>query len=598
MMDWLNNRLGFRDLLKRCCDEPIPGGPRWGRSLGKLLMFCFFVQLVTGFALWAGYSPSTHSAWESVYHIQHHMALGWFIRGLHYYGNQALLLVLCLYIIHYVVARAYQAPREFVWWLLLGIAVTTVLISVTGELLPWDEKNVAAATVRSEIVALAPGGYSLKSFLVGGSGLSHLTLTRFFALHAGLLPAVLALLLWARGALMKRYGAYAGADPAPGPPYWPGQAWRDATLCFLLLGVLCFFTVSHGAGPHGGAPLYAPYDEGRPFLAPRPPWYFLFLYRFLEVCDQQGPPWPMIGAVFAPLGILLLLAAAPLVGRSRVGHMAVFVFTALVFAAILFGNIVGVLGDARDPEFQRGMQVAHNTAHRAAELAAHRPIGAGGASELLRDDALVMGPRLFARHCASCHRYGEQDGLGVTPADKPTAPDLKDFATRAWITRLLDPKEIDQPHVFGGTKFKDGDMSGFVRDDVAKFDDEAKAELANVAIALSAQAGLRSQAEADAKDKDRIAAGVKLLADGEATVRCAECHQFGKAEGGSGPSLDGYGTRAWLIKLISDPAHDAHYGSDPEKYNMPSFGKQGTLSPREIEHLADWLRGDWWRAPE
>ena len=48
---------------------------------------------------------------------------------------------------------------------------------------------------------------------------------------------------------------------------------------------------------------------------------------------------------------------------------------------------------------------------------------------LLRNDPLTQGPRLFARNCASCHRYDGHNGLGAPVTDPQSAPDLKGFAT-------------------------------------------------------------------------------------------------------------------------------------------------------------------------
>jgi ubiquinol-cytochrome c reductase cytochrome b subunit len=41
-----------------------------------------------------------------------------------------------------------------------------------------------------------------------------------------------------------------------------------------------------------------------------------------------------------------------------------------------------------------------------------------GAVWLLRNDPMTQGPRLFARHCASCHRYDGHDGLGGPSATR------------------------------------------------------------------------------------------------------------------------------------------------------------------------------------
>ena len=80
---WLDDRLGYREILREALYESIPGGARWRYVWGSTLVFTFFVQVVTGIALWSAYSPSAQTAWESVYYIQHEMVMGSLVRGLH-----------------------------------------------------------------------------------------------------------------------------------------------------------------------------------------------------------------------------------------------------------------------------------------------------------------------------------------------------------------------------------------------------------------------------------------------------------------------------------------------------------------------------------
>ena len=70
MINWLDNRTGFKQILSDALFESIPGGARWRYVWGSTLTFTFFVQMVTGIMLWMAYSPSAQTAWESVFYIQ------------------------------------------------------------------------------------------------------------------------------------------------------------------------------------------------------------------------------------------------------------------------------------------------------------------------------------------------------------------------------------------------------------------------------------------------------------------------------------------------------------------------------------------------
>ena len=83
---------------------------------------------------------------------------------------------------------------------------------------------------------------------------------------------------------------------------------------------------------------------------------------------------------------------------------------------------------------------------------------------------------------------------------------------------------------------------------------------------------------------------IKLLA-GE--IACTDCHSFLKKDpDATAPDLTAYGSRDWLIGMISNPAHEDYYGKKNDR--MPAFSDDGILERREIEMVADWLRGEWY----
>ena len=88
VIDWLDDRTGIRSLVRNLVYERIPGGARWRYVWGSTLLLVLFVQFVTGVALWAAYSANAQGAWESVYYVQHVMAGGWLLRGVHHYTAQ------------------------------------------------------------------------------------------------------------------------------------------------------------------------------------------------------------------------------------------------------------------------------------------------------------------------------------------------------------------------------------------------------------------------------------------------------------------------------------------------------------------------------
>src|SRR2546425_2709160 len=189
LVDWLDQRTGWRKFLYAALYENVPGGARWRYVWGSTLVFTLTVQFITGIFLWMAYSPSAQTAWESVYYIQNEMFLGWLLRGLHHFTAQAMTVLLVLHLMQVVIDGAYKAPREINFWFGLGLLQLVLGLSLTGYLLPWDQKGYWATKVATNIAAITPFiGPELQKLIIGGTDYGHHTLTRFFALHAGVLP--------------------------------------------------------------------------------------------------------------------------------------------------------------------------------------------------------------------------------------------------------------------------------------------------------------------------------------------------------------------------------------------------------------------------
>ena len=81
--------------------------------------------------------------------------------------------------------------------------------------------------------------------------------------------------------------------------------------------------------------------------------------------------------------------------------------------------------DARNAAYQAALKETAQQAERVKVLA-RSPLGipVSGAVTLLRNDPLIQGPKLFAKNCASCHRYEGNDGRGNRVKDAQSASDL------------------------------------------------------------------------------------------------------------------------------------------------------------------------------
>ena len=220
---WLDDRTGCNDLVKETLYERIPGGARWRYVWGSTLVFTFTIQVITGIFLWTAYSPSAQTAWESVYFIQEKMFLGWLVRGIHHFAAQAMTVLLAIHLIQVIIDGAYKAPREVNFWLGLILMKIVLALGLTGYLLPWDQKGYYATKVTTNIMSVTPVvGEQVQQLAQGGKEYGHHTLTRFFAMHAGILPGLLIAFLVLHIYVFRRHGIHA-KDPRPLPSPHSGR---------------------------------------------------------------------------------------------------------------------------------------------------------------------------------------------------------------------------------------------------------------------------------------------------------------------------------------------------------------------------------------
>lgn len=593
LINWLDNRTGIRDLMHEALYERVPGGARWRYVWGSTLVFTFAIQVITGFALWMSYSPSTQTAWESVYYIQNEMLWGWVLRGIHHFTAQAMIVLLALHLMQVVIDGAYKAPREVNFWLGLVLFKITLGLSLTGYLLPWDQKGYWATKVATSIAGSTPVvGSQLQLIAVGGPDYGNHTLTRFFALHAGILPALLVGFLVLHIAVFRRHGIHP-ANPLhkPDEMFWPDQVLKDAIACFAVLATILFLVWrSHGAE------LGAPSDPTEPYSAARPEWYFLFLFQLLKYFPGESK---VIATHYIPGAIGLFMVLMPFVGNWKLGHRFNVVFTLALVAGAGYLTWQAIDADNKNEHFAHAVHDAEVKGERVQELIELRgSIPPEGAVTLLRGDSLTQGPVLFARHCGVCHAYSSKE-FPVACTSEPSAPDLGEFGTRAWTRGILT--EFASAKYFGSTtkahgdKFTDGEMAGWVKDAKSKI----KPEELEALIEFMASQSQHASEQPPSFEKE--SQGKKLFATGSDNFgACFDCHTLKikndpdlaeESAGNTGPDLTGYGSKAWLKEFISNPGHKRFY---KEKNGMPAFA--GRLPEREIDMIVEWMTRSWPRA--
>jgi ubiquinol-cytochrome c reductase cytochrome b subunit len=617
--DWCDHRTGYRRLVSVLLIEHIPGGAKWRYVWGSCLLFVFAVQLITGVLLMTAYSPSDSTAWASVYFIQYQMDFGWLIRGLHHFGSQAMVVLLGVHMLQVVIAGAHLPPREVNWWLGLGLLGSVLVLSLTGYLLPWDQKGYWATQVATNIAGNLPGiGAWLQKIIVGGPAYGHQTLTRFYALHVGILPPLIIVLIIAHLAVFRRHGVTTtsimegakgrerdGVTPGADGWFWPDQAFKDMVASMIIFGFMLglaiygfghkidspadgqslYDRVAHAGQDGKGANLDAPADPSRAYPA-RPEWYFLSLFQLLKYFEGEQE---IISTLLIPNATLLLLALLPLLGYGRMRKFA-HVFGILVVGGLATGAItLTALAIAEDHaateaarKFQDELKTADALAHRSVQLAA-AGIPAEGPVLLLRRDPLTEGKKLFSQHCASCHAYGNE-----MPEDQKTvtASNLENFGTQEWIRKLLENPA--SPEYFGHTKLRR--MQNWIDTTRSKARKDGKEgqlekEFEDVAAWLAGH----PRPNTSASKKPDSSPGLQSF-----QKRCQRCHSFENEGGDStppGPDFTGYGDADWVRLMLMSPSSHLRYGI---RNRMPAFrdleGPIAEINRLDIKQTQDQFR--------
>jgi ubiquinol-cytochrome c reductase cytochrome b subunit len=585
--DWLDNRLGYRQLIRHALDEPIPGGARWRYVFGSALTAAFLVQVLTGLLLMASYSPSSSTAWGSVFYISHEMSAGWFIRGLHHFGSQAMIILLALHLLQVLIAGAYRAPREWNWWIGLILLFITLGLSLTGYLLPWDQKGYWATKVATNIMGSVPVlGPAIQRIVVGGSDYGNQTLTRFYALHVGLLPALLVLTLVVHIALFRRHGVtHPKNTRGIVDSFWPKQVFLDSVAALVVLGIMvAIVLIEHGA------PLDAPANPSSADYPARPEWYFMSLFRLLSKPEFSGKN-ELMGTIVVPGAILLVLLALPLLDRVLPKGFAHFLACGLVFVVLggaAYLTWEAAAADAANPAFQASRLKAETEARRAVQLAASPEVGIPpqGPAALLRLDPLTTGAAILESKCLSCHAFGgltQKSGGQLAPQ---TASDLKGFGSREWFRALLEKPADDRffgkvPACGGMALWKKGSkLTSEELDLIADFFEQH---------VTSAPEDLPPSEWAERED---VNAHPGFLLYG---TECTKCHESWTEASAEAPNLYGWGSDWWTRRLIERPGAPHFYGYLEENDQMPAFG--GRIARPDIETLIRYLKGDFLPPP-
>jgi menaquinol-cytochrome c reductase cytochrome b subunit len=210
VVGWVDERTGGTSFLTAMLYRKVPKGTNWFYTLGSATLFAFVFQALTGVFLAMYYTPSPTQAYGSITHLTNDVWMGEFVRGMHKWGASVMIICIFLHMGRTFFFGAYKYPRELNWVIGVVLLILTLVMGLTGYLLPFDQRSYWATTVAANITGSGPilGPY-LADFLRAGPEIGATTLSRFYAIHMLLVPGLIIALIGAHLYLVVKLGTTA-----------------------------------------------------------------------------------------------------------------------------------------------------------------------------------------------------------------------------------------------------------------------------------------------------------------------------------------------------------------------------------------------------
>lgn len=317
---WFDDRTGISEAIGPLARHLVPPGSKWLYVFGSATLFSFLLQVITGVGLALLYQPTTDNAYNSLKYITHEAPLGGILRGIHYFGASAMIILVGIHMIRVYLLAAFKYPREMSWISGVILLLLTVTMGFTGQLLRFDGKGIWGVVVAAEQAGRLPLiGTLAGRFFLGGDTLGGETLSRFFAFHVFVVPAFIFGLLGLHIYLVFRNGISEPPNPGErvkrsnyrmlyknmlkkeGVPFWPNAAWRDLAFGLIVIMVILLLALIVGPPEIGKPP-----DPTNIDTNPRPDWYLLWIFAMFALLPRALESYAI---VLIPLlgGLMLIL---------------------------------------------------------------------------------------------------------------------------------------------------------------------------------------------------------------------------------------------------------------------------------------------------
>src|SRR3954465_7687603 len=190
---WLDDRLHLTALYASTAGHEVPStAGSWFYVFGSATLLCFIIQVITGACLAFVYIPSTNEAFTSLQYLNHAQFWGWYLRAVHYWGSNAMVMIMTMHMIQVFLFGAYKYPRELTWVSGVFLLLFTLAMAFTGQVMRFDQDAYWGLSIGASITGRVPLiGAQLVHLLLAGPIIAGETLSRFFTLHVFIIPGLI-----------------------------------------------------------------------------------------------------------------------------------------------------------------------------------------------------------------------------------------------------------------------------------------------------------------------------------------------------------------------------------------------------------------------
>ncbi|HSG38588.1 MAG TPA: cytochrome b N-terminal domain-containing protein, partial [Thermoanaerobaculia bacterium] len=304
----IDRRLPIDQALRASLQRRLPAHAGWRHALGGISHLLFLVLVVTGVLLCVYYRPSAEEAYASIQFLVSEVRLGWLVRDLHVWSANLIVIAVLAHMARVWIDGAYKPPRETSWFVGLVLLFVVLAFGATGYLLPWDQSAYWTVAEALGVLERAPVlGKPVADLLRGDESVSGATVSRFFVIHAIVLPWVAFALLSFHFSVVRKHGPAPrlGAPKAEGEgvPFFPDHLLRSFIVSVLVLATALTMAI------------WFPRPVGSPATPFQVPESLLSTWVVVDVARallRYLGPWGL--ALFTIVG--LALALVPLFDRQ------------------------------------------------------------------------------------------------------------------------------------------------------------------------------------------------------------------------------------------------------------------------------------------